>query len=328
MGRATEDKADGHAMTTLERLRDWQQAGVITGDQHRALAALASGQRMSVYVELHSLLYLGVVSFVVGLGWTFQQYFTNLGDPFILATFTLLVAACLYYCFAYGRPYSHAEVESPNLAFDYVLYFACLVLTAELAYVEFRFHLFRGVWDNYLLFTTAAYALLAYRFDNRFVLSLALAAFAGWFGLKVSTLAFRTPDALRASALVYGALITAAGAGLHRRGIKPHFLDAFLQVAANVVFAAVVSGVGDRPLGLVYLAALLLLSAAAVVLGLRFKRFAYVAYGIVYGYAGFSYRFVSPMSDEKFVFGYFVVTGTAVIVSLVLLARRFARDEG
>lgn len=314
-------------MTTLDRLRHWTRAGLITDDQHRTLTALVSNDRVSLFVELNALLYLGVVSLVVGLGWTFQTYFTNLGDPFILTTFTLLCAGCLCYCFSKAAPYSHGEVESPNLAFDYVLYFGCLVLSAELTYIEFRFHLFRGSWDNYLLFTSAAYALLAYRFDNRFVLSLALAACAGWFGLKVSALAFRTPDALRTSALVYSALVTGAGAVLHRRRIKPHFLEAYLHVAANVAFAAMVSGIGDPSIGLVYLGALLTLSAIAIAQGVRHRRFAFVAYGIVYGYAGISYEVLSPVSDEKIVFGYFIVTGTLVILALVLLARRFGRDE-
>jgi hypothetical protein len=314
-------------MTTLDRLRDWNQTGIMTEVQYHTIAALVRKERFSLFLELNACLYIGVVSLVAGLGWTFQTYVTELGDPFILATFSLLFAVCLYYCFSRAAPYSHVEVESPNLAFDYVLYLGCLILSAELAYIEIRFHLFRGLWDQYLLFTAAAFALLAYRFDNRFVLSLALASLAGWFGLKVSAFGFRSPDSLRISALVYGAIVAAAGTALYRQRVKPHFLDAYLHIAANVVFAAIVSGIGERSGGGTYLGALIALSAVAIVLGVRFTRFAYVAYGTVYGYAGISYEVLQRNMNETVVFGYFLVTGTLVIISLVILARRFGRDE-
>jgi hypothetical protein len=293
-----------------------------------ALGALVAGARFSLFLELNAALYLGVLAFVAGIGWTFQTYFSDLGDPFILSTFSLLFAGCLSYCFSRGAPYSPGEVESPTLVFDYVLYLGCLLLSAELAYIEFRFQLFRGAWDHYLLFTTAVFALLAYRFDNRFVLSLALAAFAGWFGLKFSAFDFRPADALRASALLYGAIVAAAGTALHKQRIKPHFLETYLHIAANVVFWAMVSGVDDRSAGALYLAALLALSAVAVVQGVRFRRFVFVAYGVVYGYIGVSVKVVPSLGNEATpILAYFVVTATAMIIALVMLARRFARDE-
>jgi len=134
-------------MTTLDRLRHWNQTGIIADLQYQTLAALVRKERFSLFLELNAFLYIGVLSFVGGLGATFQTYFANLGDPFILATFSLLLAGCLSYCFSRASPYSHGEVESPNLAFDYVLYLGCLILSAELAYIEFRFELFRGAWD-------------------------------------------------------------------------------------------------------------------------------------------------------------------------------------
>jgi hypothetical protein len=314
-------------MTTLDRLRHWSEAGIVTDAQYLTLGALVRKERFSVYLELHAALYIGVLAFVFGLGWTFQSYFADLGDAFILTTFSALAAGCLVYCFSRGPRYSHGEVESPSLGFDYVLYLGCLVLSAELAYIEFRFHLFRGTWDYYLLFTAAAFGLLAYRFDNRFVLSLALASLAGWFGLKMTAFGFRTPGALRVSALMYGALVTAVGTTLHREGIKRHFLETYLHVAANVVFAAIVSGVTDPTGRALYLAALIVLSTVAIVLGVRWSRFVFVAYGIVYGYIGVSLRVLQEIPSETTTFAYFLVTGTLVAVALARLARRFGRDQ-
>jgi len=237
------------------------------------------------------------------------------------------LAGCLYYCFSRGRDYSNDRVEAPGFAFDYVLYLGCLVLGLELGYLEFRFQLLQGNWDNYLLLSACVCFVLAYRFDNRFVLSLALSTLAGWFGLRLSHFPELGGASLRTSALIYGSLVAAAGAGLFRAGVKKHFLDTYLHVAANVLFVALVSALFERRSDDLYLMGLLGLAGLAVVAGIRFRRFAYVVYGIVYGYVGISVRFLREVSSDTSILAYIAVSSTVVIVSLVVLARRFGRDE-
>jgi len=93
------------------------------------------------------------------------------------------------------------------------------------------------------------------------------------------------------------------------------------------VFAALVSGAGYGSLWQVYLLALLTLSSAAIALGARFHRFAFVAYGIVYGYAGITATVLPILGSAAAFLGYFFFTGSLVIVSLAVLARRVGRTE-
>jgi hypothetical protein len=314
-------------MTTVDRLRDWHQRGVIEDGQYETLAALVRKERFSVFLELSAALYAGVLLLVGGLAWTFEVYFTSLGDPFIVSVCSVVVGGCLYYCFTHAAPYAHGEVESADLALDYVLYLACLVLSAELTYLAFRFPWFTAHWDECLLALVAIFAALAYRFDNRFVLSLALTSLAGWFGVKVSAFGWASPAAFRTTALAYATVVAVAGLTLHKQDVKPHFLEAYLHVAAIVAFAAVVSGVRDPAFGALYTLALAGMTATAVALGVRHSRFAFVAYGIVYGYAGVSRLVLAHLRGDTEVLGYFVVTGALVVVALVILARRFAPGE-
>ena len=320
-------------MATLDRLNAWKQTGVITGAQYEALSSLVRRDRFSVFLELNALLYIGVLSVAAGLAWTFQTYFSNLGDAFILGSLSAILIASLYYCFSRGLAYSSAEVESPNLIFDYVLYLGCLVLSVELGYIEFRFSVMRDAWDNYLLLSTAVFFFLAYRFDNRFVLSLGLSSLAGWFGLRLSRFGFQSAEWLRISALVYGALVVFAGTLLHRLGIKKHFFETYLHVAANVVLLAALSGANFQPLTpststqVFYLGLLLALCTTSVVLGFRFKRFAFVLYGTVYGHIGVSTQVLRVVRGPILSLSYIVVTGAIVIISMAVLARRFAREE-
>lgn len=320
------DRRGQAAMTTLERLDAWRAAGTISGPQHDTLAALVRRERVSVYVELSALLYLGVLSFVGGLAWTFRANVAVLGDAAILSALLLIAAGAIYYCFARAEPYVPARVEAPTLAFDYVLYLGCLVLSVAAGYLEYRFALVRD-WHHHVLLLSVLFGALAYRFDNRFVLSLALSSLAGWAGLGLATWQVASTDALRVTALLYGALTGAIGLRLYRLAIKPHFLIVYLHLAANVALAAVASGIGEAGSGLVYLLLLLVLCAAAIALGARYRRFAFVAYGTLYGYGAISVRLLDVIGGPTAYLLYLLTTGTAVLVALVVMARRIGRDE-
>jgi hypothetical protein len=313
-------------MTTIERLDEWKALGMISEAQHATLGALVRRERVSVFVELSALLYVGVLSVVGGLAWTFRDYVESLGDAAILAVLTLLMALAFGYCFARTKPYSNDEVETPSMVFDYVLYFGCLVFSSTLAFIETRFGVFGG-WDTHLLIASLVFGVLAYRFDNRFVLSLALSTLAGFLGLRLSVFDDLDTDWLRVSASMYGAFLLGVGWLLHQQGIKRHFQDIYLQVGANAILLATASGILEPGTGLAYLGVLLLLSAASIYLGVRHRRFAFVAYGTLYGYFGLSVRLLWSMRSLIGVLAYIVVTGTVVVIALVIVARRFGRDE-
>lgn len=299
---------------------------MISDEQHAMLTALVRRERFSVFVELSALLYLGVLSIAGGLAWTFRAYVASLGDVAILSILALLMAVAFGYCFTRTGPYSNDEVESPTLVFDYVLYFGCLIFSATLAFVEARFGIFQG-WDTHLLLAASVFGVLAYRFDNRFVLSLALSALAGYLGLKLAVFDGMSSERARIVAMLYGGSLIGAGLLLNRRAIKRHFLDVYLQLGANAILLAASSGVLEPRTGLAYLAVLMMLSAASIYLGVRFRRFAFVAYGTLYGYAGLSLWLLNLIGGPTLALLYFVVTGSIVVIALVMLARRFGRDE-
>jgi hypothetical protein len=312
-------------MTIVDRLEKWRGQGAITPEQCKHLSGLAREEPFSLFVELNVLLYAGVLAFIAGLGWTVNTWSQQIGDVVILLILSALLAACLWYCFSRVTPWSPAETKSPNLIFDYVLYLGCLTWSVELAYLENRFHLLSGQWSDYALATAGLFFFLAYRFDNRFVLSLALSSLAGWFGLTISRWPSSQDSTYRQCALLYILIVGAAGASLRQLGWKPHFFDTYLNIAANVLFWAVLSGVFQLE-GEVWLLALLLACGAAVVWGLTRRQFAFVAYAAVYGYIGVSSILLRGMSKGSAILLYFVVTGVAMLIALVVIARRFGRD--
>jgi hypothetical protein len=313
-------------MTTERYLEEWRTADLITAEQHARLLALVRKQRFSIFFELNALLYVGVVALAAGVAWTIREHFANLGDAAILASLSAMLAGCGWYCATRAAPYSPDRVASPTFSFDYVLYLGCLVFAAELAFIEYRFHLLGVDWSYYLLASAAIYFLLAYRFDNRFVLSLGLSTLAAWFGVRLSFSTF-FGEYLRELTLAYGAVVGLAGVLLYRERIKPHFLETYLHIAVNAMLFALASKVIGTD-NLLWLLALAGACAAAVERGIRCKRFAFVVYGVVYGYVGVTAYVLRPVffRSETVVLAYFVLSGTAVVAALALIAHRFGRE--
>jgi hypothetical protein len=313
-------------MTILTRLEQWKERGITSPEQHTLLAGLSRGEPISLYLELNILLYAGILAFVAGLGWTISTWSQQLGDVLVLAILSAILAACFWYCFSRAPAWSPAESPSLSLVFDYVIYLGCLIWSVELAYIENRFHVLSGQWDLYLLATAGLFFFLAYRFDNRLVLSLALSALAGWFGLTISHWPSHQDSEYRQYAILYSLIVSAAGAILQRRGLKPHFFATYLNIAANVLFLALLSGVFNREGYAVWLLALLAACGASLAWGLARRQFSFVAYSAVYGYVGVSSILIRNMSGETAVLSYFFVTGVSMLVMLVLIARRFGRE--
>ena len=317
----------GLHMRTLDRLGRWKDSGAITKLQHDAIAGIVRKDRFSVYLELNILLYLGALSIAGGVGWTVREHFSDLGDFAILSSLFLVLAVSFYYCFSRALPFSLGEVESPNPVVDYVLYLACALFSITLGYIEFRFQMLRDAWDYYLLVSAIVFFVLSYRFDNRFVLSLGLSTLAGWFGLRFWRFGFISPGSLRGAAMAYGAIVAAMGAYLQSREIKKHFFETYLHVAANVVFMATLSGVDRNAGGLIWVAGLVVLGVFAVTMGIRNRKFPFVAYGTIYPYLGISFELLRDIHDNITVLSYVVVSGTAVVIWLVYVARRFGRES-
>jgi hypothetical protein len=290
------------------------------------LAGLARREPFSLFLELNVLLYAGVVAFVAGLGWTVSTWSQQLGDVVVLTALSIILAASFWYCFSRAPAWSPAETLAPSAIFDYVLYLGSLVWSLELGYIESRLHVLSRQWDLYLLATAVLFFFLAYRFDNRFVLSLALASLAGWFGLSISHWS-ATADAFYSQcALLYCLLVGVSGALLQRRGLKAHFFGTYLNIVANVLFWALLSGVfGSQGYG-VWVLGLLVACGASLAWGLTRRQFAFVAYAAVYGYVGVTSLFLRGVHDQSAELSYFVVSGVAMVVVLVAIGRRFGRS--
>ena len=300
----------------------------LSREQLNSLLDIHGKRLFSVHHELRFFLYAGILLIIAGLGFTIKQYFAQLGDIAIIGTLTLCACAALIYCFTKGNNYSTEKVTSPNLLFDYILFFGCTVYSMDIAYIETQFHVLGDLWNNYLLVSAALFLFLAYRFDNRLVLSLALSTLAAWFGFTLSGPRFSFQEYYRLYAITYSIIVFLGGGFLYLLSMKKHFFDIYLNFAINFLFIALISGIIDYKLFSLYFLGLLAACIILVLYSLRTGKFLYMLYAIVYGYIGISIGFFDLIRHETaLVFLYFIVSSLVVIIMIFLLSRKFKENE-
>lgn len=315
-------------MSIQEILQKMHKENKLTRNQLNILLDIHTGKLFSLHHELRAFLYIGILLVIAGMGLTIKQYFAQLGDIVIISALTSTTLAAFIYCLIKGLPYSHEEVASPNMVFDYILFFGCTLYSMDIAYVETQFHVLGDFWNNYLLVSTILFLFFAYRYDNRLVLSLALSTLAAWFGFTLSKDHFSFMEYHRLYAIAYSLVTLFVGGLLYRLSIKKHFWDIYLNFAIHFLFVALIAGVIQYKLFSLYFLALLVGCAILVYYALRNRKFLYMLYTIIYGYIGISIVILDLIKRETgLMFMYFIITAVIIIVYIFTLSRKFKENE-
>jgi hypothetical protein len=241
-----------------------------------------------------------------------------------------VAAVCLGWAARRSAPFAWGEATSAHAGFDYVLLLGALLVAADLAYLETQFTLLGQSWPWHLLVVAVLYVLLAYRFDSRMLLGLALASFAAWRGIAVSltrtSLGAGDPARLRIEALACGALFVALGVAAARRKRKAHFEDVYVNAGLLLVFGGLLSGVfGDKTSRWdAWLLALLFVVAAVAVVSFRAKRTLPFALAVVAAYLGFLRPIFEIRGAEAFSL-FLAAVLAALALFLIVTARRRMR---
>jgi hypothetical protein len=310
-------------MNVTSLLKEMHRAGELSSGQLDVLTELHLKKRYSIHRELRAAIYVGVLLITAGVGLTIRQYFEQLGDIAVIGSLSVGALAAFLYCFLKGKPYSNGEVESPNILFDYVLLLGCTLWAADVGYIETRFHVLGDSWHNYLLVSAVLFFFLAYRFDNRLVLSMALSTLAAWFGFQLSARFLSFHNYYRESAIAYGLVTFAVGGALHRLAVKKHFFDIYLHFTVNFLLVALLSGVAQYRFSSWHLPAMAAAITAVAVYSLRTQRFLYMLYAILYGYACLSVVALEFMHGTAAMYLYGIVSSLTVIGLIFMLSRRF-----
>jgi len=199
----------------------------------------------------------------------------------------------------------------------------------DIAYIETQFHVLGDAWKNYLLISVVLFFFLAYRFDNRLVLSLALSSLATWFGFTLSAhRLFSFAEYYRIYAIMYAMIVLGVGFFAYRLAVKKHFFDIYLNFTIHFLCIALLAGVAEYGIVSLYFPAMILTCAVLALYATRVRKFIYMLYAVIYGYVGFSIVMIDWIHRETFlIFAYFIITSLLVIGFIFKMSRHFKEDQ-
>ena len=308
--------------------KELYQRNLIDDQQYQLLEAIRTEKIVSLYYELRLMLYLGIMLFTGGVGYFAYQNIGYMGH--LLAMFGIGAAIVIefYFIRKYAKSYSNGEVTVSLVYFDYILILVSLLIISLFAYVQVYFDMVELLlnWSSFI--SAAIFLFMAYRYDNRALLAMAITAFAAAVGLSISPVnwakgAWQLSSNLHYISIVLGAILAVIGQVSQFKNIKKHFRFTYQNFGLLLYFIGCLSAMFDSDYQLPY--AFLTLLSAGILSWYTWvhKEFLFFIYSNIAGYIAFTYlvfEAVDRMSGDYVVFIYYFPT--ICIVYILLLFKK------
>ncbi len=250
---------------------------------------------LSVYWELKTMLYAGVLLFTSGASILIYKNINTIGHTFILLFIALVSAGSFMFCFKKSPGFSSHKVIGTNAYLDYILLLACVTFTILIAYLQFQYHFFGIKYGLALFIPMLLLFTVAYYFDNLAILSLAITNLGAWAGVSVTPLQFLHSNNFDSNTIIYtglglGILLVLLGFLSAKKECKAHFEFTYSNFGAHLLFISCLAALfifgGFKYL---WMLALLLISYFFYKKALVQKSFYFLLIMTLYLYIGLSY---------------------------------------
>lgn len=293
------------ASPTSRLLADLEAQGFVPPDQVAAIEDDERTRPFSLNYELRTLLYLGITLLAGGVGVLVYQHIDSIGHGVIIAAITLAMSASFAYATRHLPSFTWQEAPRTSIAADYLLLLGCLLFLVLEGYLQVQYELFGTRYGLATVLPAVLFFALAYRFDHRGVLAMAITALAAWVGVSVAPLdVFRQGlimhDVISLPALLLGFVLVAAGLLSEFLDRKRHFAFTFLSLGGNVALLATMSVLfhTEGRYTLPWLVLVLGLSAGLVWYARRAQSYLFLLMSVAYSYVAITYAIISALSSD------------------------------
>lgn len=220
---------------------------LITKDEFDAIKIFNEQEPVSVNWDLRTVLYAGILLLATGLGILIYDNIETIGHDAIITSIALSFSACFIYCFKKSSGYSNKKMDSPNAWFDYILLLGSMLLVIFIGYIQYQYNVFGNRWGIATFIPMVMLFFIAYYFDHRGILSLAITNLAAWIGITVTPAEILKDNDFSNERIIFSGLIL--GAGLVAISIlttqimiKQHFAFTYKNFGAHILFISLIAG--------------------------------------------------------------------------------------
>ena len=314
-------------MTELDQL---YKDGHIDEDQLKKIQCYEFSKLFSINWELRTILYLGILLLTSGVGILVYLNIDTIGHQAILAVVGFACCACFFYANKHKQPYQNEQKKHTSPFFDYMVLSACLLFALFVGYFQYQYSPFGTHYGILVFIPTILSFYLAYRFDHKGVLSLAVTGLAGTFGLSITPrqlIDYNNFSDLSVifTALLLGALIGVWGSYSDKKNIKKHFSFTYTNFSLNILCIATLASLFEQDLKMISLLVLAALCVYFIKYAIAQQSYLFLLLSVLYGYIGITYCVfyllskLDNITEGTFVLGMFYVIASAVGVIFLFL---------
>lgn len=308
------------------------EKNLISKEEYEQIEPIVSGKIVSVYYELRTLLYLGVLLFTGGAGILIYENIGDLGHIISIILLSLATMVCFWYVFTRGNSFSFNRVKPPTPYFDYIVLLGSLLFISVQGYLQFQYELLDDNLGWSTLVSAAFFFYIAYRFDNLGILSLAITALASFWSLSISPQKWYSHDFFETVnfpfiATAFGTILGSVAMGLDWKNIKKHFTFTYINFCSLIFFAGATAGLFEDTARWIYLLLLFGGCGFAVFYANRERSFLFLLYAFVFGYIGITYLMVELVLDAipEFIFYYAMLSCGGFVYFIISYKNFFTR---
>ncbi|MWB94214.1 DUF2157 domain-containing protein [Flavobacterium sp. GA093] len=290
-----------------ESVKSLLERNFITENQFNEIKAYRSLNIFSLNAELKLFLYLSVLMFTSGIGILIYQNIDTIGHIAILSILLIAIVVCFFYCFKHSKGFQKNETIFENPVIEYLVLAGSILSCIFMGYLQFQYKPFGEHYGLATLVPTIFSFFVAYYFDNRSVLSIAITGLAAYIGISVTPQDlvnndFHTTQNLSYSAIALGGLLVLWTIYSSRIALKTHFNFIYLTFALHIISIAAISNLLDSyDLTWVIFAAVLALSSFYFYkISYELKSISLYVFMIIYAYIGVNIVLVKFLNFIEF----------------------------
>lgn len=313
-------------MEYQQLLKTLVEKEIIPTEQSEKIAVYEETKPFSVHWELRTFLYVGITLLGAGLGVVIYENIDSIGHNVLIGLIVLAFSGCLYYAFKHRKPFSWEEVIETEKLDDFALLGACVMFLTLEGYLQYQYNVFGTRYGLAAFLPAVLFFFLAYRFDHRGVLSMAITAFASWVGVNIAPIKlwqqknFSTADITHISILLGIVLILMGGLSEYKNW-KKHFSFSYFIFGFNIAFVATLAGLFQFDMKLLYLLLMAALSYGSIWYARRTQSYLFLLMGVIYGYIALTYwifhwEYTNGLDFTLYMF-YFMTSAVGVVVFLI-----------